>query len=133
MKVKKVMWSMFVLLFVALMFGGCSKTSSPDGAVRAFLDEIDKGNTESAKVYFSGQYSGGYDEHDKKKLERNFPPGSIKNVTFTNIKAVGESATLTVTIERTNGSPYTANLSMVKKGSDWKINYDGWSWPFPVE
>lgn len=120
------------LVGISLMIG-CSKTSTPGGTVKAFLEEVNKGNTELAKVYFSGQYSGGYDEHDKKKLEKNFPAGSIKNISFSNIKVVGESATLTVTVERKNGSPYTTNLSMVKKSGDWKINYDGWSWPFPVK
>ena len=121
------------LLFSLLIVAGCSKTSSPEGTVKTFLQEVNKGNTESAKVYFSGQYSGGYDEYDREKLEKNFPAGSIKSMSFTNVKVVGESANLTVTIERTNGSPYTANLSMVKKGDDWKINYDGWNWPFPVK
>jgi hypothetical protein len=100
-----------------LIVGGCSKISSPESTVRAFLEEINKGNTESAKVYFSGQYSGGYDEYDKVKLEQNFPAGSITNISFANVKVVEENANLTVTIERTNGSPYTANLTMVKKRS----------------
>lgn len=123
----------FILAMVICLVVGCSKTSTPEGTVKAFLEEVNKGNTESAKVYFSGQYSGGYDEFDKKKLEEIFPAGSIKDVTFSNVKIVGESANLTITVIKTNRSPYTTNLSMVKKGGEWKINYDGWNWPFSVK
>jgi hypothetical protein len=107
----------------------CGDASSPEGTIKAFFDEVNKGNTQTAKVYFSGQYSGGYDESDRNALEHNFPAGSIKNVIITNVKIIGESANLTVTIERTTKGPYTANLSLIKIGSTWKINYDGMSWP----
>lgn len=121
----------FILAIVICLVVGCSKTSTPEGAVKEFLEEVNKGNTESAKVYFSGQY---YYEFQKKELEEIFPAGSIKDVTFSNVKIVGESANLTITVIRTSRSPYTTNLSMVKTGGEWKINYlPGLDWPFSVK
>lgn len=63
-----------VLYLVMIVAAGCGSSSSPEECVRSFLDEINKGNTETAKEYFSGEYSSGYDRHDKRKLEQNFPP-----------------------------------------------------------
>lgn len=130
---KTVIPSIYLLLFFVALITGCGGSSSPEGSVKAFLDEVNKGNTESAKEYFSGEYKGGYDNHDKNKLERIFPPGSIRAVTFANVNAVGETATLNVTIERSTGVPYSTTLKMVRKDGEWKIQYDGWHWPFPVK
>ncbi len=113
-----------------ILIAGCSKTSTPEGVVHAFFKDVNKGNTESAKAYFSGEWANGYDQHDKAMLERNFPAGSIKNVAISNVRVVGESASLTATIERMNAAPYTANLSLVKMRGGWKISYNGHVWPF---
>lgn len=122
-----------VLACVVLAGCGSDSSSGPQATVKAFLDEVNKGDIQAGKLYFSGEYSGGYDEYDSNNLEKLFPPGSIKNVSFSNVKVIGERATLTVTIQRNIGNNYVANLSMVKKQGQWKIDYDGMTWPFEVE
>lgn len=121
-------------LIASMSFGGCGggSRSGPEATVKAFLDEINKGDIQAGKLYFSGEYSGGYDKYDEKKLTALFPHGSITNATFSNVKVMGDRATLTVTIQRKTGSDYASNLSMVKKQGQWKIDYDGTTWPFEV-
>ena len=135
--IKKISTLLTVFLTASVMLMGCSggsdSGSRPEDTVKAFLDEVNEGNIQGGKLYFSGEYAGGYDQYDEDKLNTLFPPGSIQEVTFKNVETMGDRATVTAIIKRNGQSDYETSLILVKKSGQWKIDYDGFSWPFQVK
>ena len=85
----------------------------------------------AAKLHFTGDYAGGFDEFDQKHLETSFPIGTIEDVTFDNVNRDGDRANLDVTVQRGGKSTYMTSVSLVRTSDAWKIDYDGFNWPFP--
>lgn len=69
---KPVVVFLYILVIACVCLAGCGEGSGPQETVKAFLDEVNKGNIQGGKLYFSGQYSGGYDPYDEKKLSTLF-------------------------------------------------------------
>jgi hypothetical protein len=120
-----------LLMIGSMSLTTCSKPSSPQSTVKAFLAAVNSGKTESAKAY----WSDGYSDMDKERLEKNFPAGSIKGVTFDDVSIVGENASLRMTVKLAKNHPWgysgwDARLTLVKKADGWKINREGGDWFF---
>ena len=114
-------------LFGLLFMQGCNKSSTPDGAVEAFFAEVNKGNFEPAKSFFS---NGSWDEASLRKVPVAFPVGSIDRVWFTDLNIDGEKAKLDVHVYKKDGVTYSTNLQLVKQGAAWKIFNEGIYPPF---
>lgn len=126
--------STFTLPFHQDEFGiwhiGVSKLITPESTVRSFLSEVNEGNTDKARRYFSYGYKLGYDELDQKNLEELFPVGSIKDVAVSDVITRNDTANLNLTVVKTNLDTFKTNLEFIKLGIEWRFNYNGWDWKF---
>jgi hypothetical protein len=109
---------------------GKSNLINPEGTVREFLSEVNRGYSEKAKRYFSYQYKYGYDDDDKKNLEKLFPKGSINDISFKNNFINGDTANVNLIIAKTDLDTFKTDLTLIKFGYEWRIKYYGWDWKF---
>ena len=109
---------------------GINKLLTPESTIESFLSEVNRGDTQKAKRYFSYQYKYGYDDDDKNNLEILFPKGSIKGISFTNIYTKDDTAKVYLVVAKTDLDTFKANLTLIKFGYEWRIKYYGWDWKF---
>ena len=109
---------------------GINKLLTPESTIESFLSEVNRGDTQKAKRYFSYQYKYGYDDDDKNNLEILFPKGFIKGISFTNIYTKDDTAKVYLVVAKTDLDTFKANLTLIKFGYEWRIKYYGWDWKF---
>jgi hypothetical protein len=109
---------------------GINKLLTPESTIESFLSEVNRGNTEKAKRYFSYQYKYGYDDDDKNNLEKLFPKGSINDISFANIYTKGDTASVYLVVAKTDLDTFKTDLTLIKFGYEWRIKYYGWDWKF---
>ena len=109
---------------------GINKLLTPVSTIKSFLSEVNRGNTDKAKRYFSYQYKYGYDDDDKNNLEKLFPKGSINDISFTNIYTNADTASIYLVVAKTDLDTFKTDLTLIKFGHEWRIKYYGWDWKF---
>ncbi|OGU31183.1 MAG: hypothetical protein A2057_12650 [Ignavibacteria bacterium GWA2_35_9] len=109
---------------------GFSELITPEGTVKAFLSEVNKGHTDKARRYFSYDYKFGYDNSDKSDLENLFPAGSIQDIRISDVNTIADTTRLNLTVIKTNSDTFKTNLELIKLGIEWRFKYFGWDWKF---
>ena len=109
---------------------GINKLITSESTIESFLSEVNRGNTQKAKRYFSYQYKYGYDDDDKNNLEKLFPEGSINDISCTNIYTKADTASVYLVVAKTDLDTFKTDLTLIKFGYEWRIKYYGWDWKF---
>jgi len=114
------------VVWVLVLFAGCSRFQGPAGTVRAFYRAVERGDIDAAVQHLSPRFVEQFGFAKIRKVLEEWAleidkKGGIKSFTIDREDAVGDVGEVVVTVEYGNGDKFTETVKLVKERGEWKI------------